>query len=69
MSARPSLDYTLKASFRFSEDLVEFIGGVIEGASQPGLRQGGSLSPLLLYQDLYPCLDRLWCVPLGHLQS
>jgi RNA-directed DNA polymerase len=43
-----------------ADDLVEFIGTVLSNASTPGLRQGGSLSPLLLNIYLDHFLDRPW---------
>jgi hypothetical protein len=46
--------------YLFADDLVEFIGVVIGGSLQPGLRQGGCLSPLLLNLYLHHCLDRQW---------
>jgi acyl carrier protein phosphodiesterase len=39
---------------------VKFIGTVLRNASTPGLRQGGSLSPLLLDTYLDHFLDRRW---------
>src|SRR5262249_20438292 len=43
-----------------ADDLVAFIGRVLSNASTPGLRQGGSLSPLLLNIYLDHFLDRPW---------
>src|SRR5262249_2022867 len=43
-----------------ADDLVAFIGTVLSNASTPGLRQGGSLSPLLLNCYLDHFLDRPW---------
>ncbi len=43
-----------------ADDLVNFIGTVLGNASTPGLRQGGSLSPLLLNLYLHHFLDRPW---------
>jgi RNA-directed DNA polymerase len=41
-------------------DLVAFVGRVLSNASTPGLRQGGSLSPLLLNLYLHHFVDRRW---------
>jgi hypothetical protein len=46
--------------YLIADNLVEFIGRVIAGASTPGLRQGGPLSPLLLNLYLDHFLDRKW---------
>jgi len=46
--------------YLIDEELVGFIGQVIGGSSQPGLRQGGCLSPLLLNLYLHHFLDRRW---------
>jgi hypothetical protein len=43
-----------------ADDLVELIGRILGGASTPGLRQGGPLSPLLLNLYLHHVLDRPW---------
>jgi hypothetical protein len=43
-----------------ADDPVRFIGRLLAGASTPGLRQGGPLSPLLLNRYLHHHLDRKW---------
>ena len=43
-----------------AEDLTQFIGKVLGNASTSGLRQGGSLSPLLLNLYLHHHLDKPW---------
>jgi hypothetical protein len=44
----------------FADDVVEFVGRVLGGAKNPGLRQGGPLSPLLLNLFLHHHLDGKW---------
>jgi hypothetical protein len=42
------------------DKLTAFLGTVLGGASMPGLRQGGPLSPLLLNLYLHHLLDMRW---------
>jgi retron-type reverse transcriptase len=46
--------------YTFSDELVVFLGRVLSGSSTPGLRQGSSLSPLLLNVFLHHLLDLKW---------
>ncbi len=46
--------------YLIDDQLVEFIMRLLDGASTPGLRQGGSLSPLLLNLYLHHSLDVPW---------
>ena len=43
-----------------NEDVVEFIGRVLNGANNPGLRMGAPLSPFLLNLYLHHLLDTKW---------
>jgi hypothetical protein len=43
-----------------ADDLVDFLGRIVRGKNLPGLRQGGSLSPLMFNLYLHHALDRPW---------
>lgn len=50
----------LVRKYLLDDELTEFLGRILEGASTPGLRQGGSLSPLCLNLYLHHLLDVRW---------
>ena len=50
-----------------ADDLIDLLGCVLPGQTQPGLRQGGPLSPLMMNLYLHHFLDRPWRRDCPHL--